>query len=93
MESKLQKKIITDLKKSGWYVVKIVMSNTAGIPDIWAGKDGKCIWVECKDRNKEPEPLQLHRHRELRKKDFLVYVIDTWELYIAMKSELSYLGY
>lgn len=85
MESKLQRKIIRDLKRTGWYVVKIVMSNTAGIPDIWAGKEGRAIWIECKDEGEEPEPLQLHRHSELRAKGFSVFVIDTWECYLRHK--------
>jgi Holliday junction resolvase len=87
LESNLQKKIIKSLTKSGWYVVKIVMSNTAGIPDIWAGRAGKCIWIECKDKDEEAEPLQLHRHQELKAKGFQVFVIDSWELYQELKAK------
>lgn len=68
-------------------MVKLVMTNTAGIPDIWAGKKSRCIWIECKDEGEEPEPLQLHRHRELKKHGFQVFVIDTWEMYLRIKEE------
>lgn len=85
MESALQKKIIRSLKLKGWYVVKIVMSNTSGIPDIWAGKDGKCAWIECKDAGKEAKELQKLRHAELRAKGFEVFVIDTWEQYLGTR--------
>lgn len=85
MESALQKKIINYLKRKGWYVVKIVMSNTNGIPDIWAGKKGKCIWIEVKDKGEIAEPLQLVRHEELRAQGFQVFVIDTWEGYLSLR--------
>jgi Holliday junction resolvase len=84
-ESALQKKIINHLKRKGWYVVKIVMSNTNGIPDIWIGKNGNCAWLEIKDKGKTAEPLQLQRHKELDEKGFNVFVIDTWEKYLELK--------
>lgn len=84
MESALQKKIINNLKLKGWYVVKIVMSNTNGIPDIWAGRDSRCIWIECKDAGKEAKKLQELRHSELRAQGFQVFVIDNWEYYLSL---------
>jgi hypothetical protein len=85
LESKLQKKVIADLKKKGWYVVKIVMCNVPGIPDALLMRDSKAVWVEFKDKGKKPEPLQLHRHKELRNHGFEVFVIDTWEQYIGIR--------
>ena len=84
-ESKLQKKIIRDLERSGWYVVKLVLTNKAGIPDAICCKSGRAVWMEFKDEGKEPEPLQLHRHKELRDRAFDVFVIDTWEGYLFTK--------
>jgi len=84
-ESTLQRKVIKDLRSSGWYVVKIVMSNTAGIPDTWIGKESKCFWIEFKAKGKKVEPLQAHRHTELIQHGFAVFVIDTWEQYLQIK--------
>lgn len=89
MESKLQKKVIRDLRKKGWYVVKLVIAMPPGNPDTWCGKDGKCIWIEFKDEGEEPEPLQLHRHAELRSQGFDVFVIDTYEQYLHIRHKLG----
>lgn len=85
MESKLQKKVIKDLKKHGWYVVKIIMSNIPGIPDVICLRNGEVFWIEFKSEGKKAEPLQLHRHTELREHGFKVFVIDTWEQYLGIR--------
>lgn len=84
-ESKLQKKIIKDLELHGWYVVKFVLTNKAGIPDTICCKNGRAVWIEFKDKGRKAEPLQEHRHKELRAQGFLVFVIDTWEDYVLVK--------
>lgn len=84
-ESKLQAKIIKDAEKSGWFVLKLILTNKPGITDLLLGKNGKTLWIECKSEGKRPTPLQLHRHSELQKQGFQVFVIDTWECYLQIK--------
>jgi Holliday junction resolvase len=84
-ESKLQGKIRRDLKKSGWKVIKIMLCSEPGTPDLFAGKSGRMIMIEAKDEGEQPEPLQLHRHREWEAQGFMVFVIDTWECYMQIK--------
>lgn len=87
MESKLQKKIIRDLKKSGWIPLKIVLCNLPGFNDIIALKNKQAVFIECKDEEEEAEKLQEYRHSLLRKQGFLVFVIDTWEQYLQIKRQ------
>lgn len=77
LESTIQKKIISKLKKNGWYVNKVILCNNPGHPDIEAYKDNRAIFIEVKQPGCKPTELQLYRHRELRKQGFEVYVMTS----------------
>lgn len=52
-------------------------SGTSGWPDrIILLPDGKFGFVEVKAPGKEPRPLQVHRHEQLRALGYLVFVLD-----------------
>ena len=52
-------------------------SGTAGWPDrIILLPDGKFGFVEVKAPGKEPRPLQVHRHEQLRALGYPVFVLD-----------------
>lgn len=52
-------------------------SGTAGWPDrIILLPDGKFCFVEVKAPGKEPSPLQIHRHEQLRALGYPVFVLD-----------------
>jgi Holliday junction resolvase len=74
LESKIQRKIIADLQKKGWLVIKVIQSNAPGFPDLMALKEGRAIFLEVKQPGKKPRPLQLYRHEQLRKQGFEVIV-------------------
>jgi Holliday junction resolvase len=84
-ESKLQKKILADLKKKGWEVVKITLCNQNGWPDITAYKNKRTLFIEAKAPKKAANPLQQYRHECLRAQGFEVYVTPTWEQYKWIK--------
>jgi Holliday junction resolvase len=84
-ESALQKKIRVDLEKSGWFVLKVTICNKPGFPDLTLMRQGAILFLEIKSVGKKAEPLQLHRHEELQKQGFKVFVIDTWEQYLQVK--------
>lgn len=81
MESKLQRKIIQDLRKNGWVALKVIRCNISGWPDVTAYRNKKAVFIEVKDEGEEADDLQQLRHDELRAQGFEVYVIDTWEQY------------
>jgi Holliday junction resolvase len=75
-ESKIQSRIIQNLERNGWFVVKIIQTTKNGWPDLQAVKKGKTIYIEVKDVGEEPDPLQLVRHQQLRINGATVFVTD-----------------
>lgn len=75
-ESQIQSKIMDRLQKNGWYVVKLMLTNKSGIPDLMALKNGKAVFIEVKRPGQKPRPLQLVRHEELAMQGFETYVMD-----------------
>lgn len=57
LESKIQARIIKRLEAQGYYVVKLILTNKNGIPDLLVLKDGKAFFVEVKRPGEKPRPL------------------------------------
>lgn len=74
LESGIQRRIIKEYERAGWYVVKLVLTNKPGIPDLLLLKDGKVRFVEVKRKGETPRPLQQYRHDELASLGFEVEV-------------------
>ena len=66
LESKIQAKIKKKLEADGYFVTKLTVTSTPGIPDLLAIKDGKALFIEVKQDKGIVSPLQLHRHEQLR---------------------------
>lgn len=66
LEQVIQTKIIKNLEKEGYYVIKLSKTNKNGIPDLMAIPKGMAIkFIEVKKKGKEPSPLQHFRIKEL----------------------------
>lgn len=74
LEQKIQSKIIKNLEKDGWYMVKLITTTKAGIPDLMAMKNGRTVFIEVKQPGGRVSKLQEFRHEELRKKGFEVII-------------------
>lgn len=76
-EKQIEKKLITEVKKRGGICPKWVSPGFDGVPDrIVLLPYGKFAFVEVKAPGENPRPLQLSRHRLLRRLGFRVYVLD-----------------
>ena len=76
-EKQIEKKLITEVKKRGGICPKWVSPGFDGVPDrIVLLPYGKFAFVEVKAPGEKPRPLQLSRHRLLRRLGFRVYVLD-----------------
>lgn len=76
-EKQIEKKLITEVKKCGGICPKWVSPGFDGVPDrIVLLPYGKFAFVEVKAPGEKPRPLQLSRHRLLRRLGFRVYVLD-----------------
>lgn len=75
-ESAIQSKIMKRLRAEGWFVIKIIVANMSGLPDLLALKPTAVLFVEVKRPGKKPSAIQEHMHAKLRALGFRVEVLD-----------------
>lgn len=77
LEKTLEQKFVTEVKRVGGLALKFVSPGFDGVPDrLVLLPGGRLGFVEVKAPGKRPRPLQLARHRLLRRLGFKVYVLD-----------------
>lgn len=74
LESVIQSSLIKKYESQGYMVVKLILTNKSGIPDLLLLKDGKASFIEVKREGQKPRPLQEYRIKELRSLGFEVHV-------------------
>ena len=76
-EKVIEQKLTKAVKQNGGVCWKFTSPGTAGVPDrIILMPKGQIAFVETKSPGETPRPLQLSRHRLLRRLGFKVYVLD-----------------
>lgn len=79
-ESFIEEKLTKAVKQNDGLCWKFTSPGTAGVPDrIILMPEGRIAFVEVKAPGEKPRPLQLSRHRLLRRLGFKVYVLDASE--------------
>jgi len=79
-ETIIEKKLVQKSKSMNGRCWKFVSPGLRGVPDrICLLPNGRIIFVELKKLGKNPDPLQLKRHKELRDLGFDIRVIDSEE--------------
>lgn len=77
IEKNVESVFIDAVKEKGGLALKFVSPGFNGMPDrIVMFPGGIIAFVEVKAPTKKPRPLQLSRHRLLRRLGFRVYVLD-----------------
>lgn len=76
LESEIQRSLIKKYEKDGYMVVKLILTNKPGIPDLLLLKNGVASFVEVKRPKGKPRPLQEYRIAELQRLGFQVKVED-----------------
>lgn len=76
LESAVQSSLIKKFEKQGYLVVKLILTNKSGIPDLLLLKNGKASFVEVKRHGQKPRPLQQFRIKELQNQGFEVEVVE-----------------
>ena len=76
MASKFQNKIKKQMEQKGYKVVSVIKLSENGYPDLLAMKDGRSVWIECKERNDTLKPLQKYRIDELINNGFEAYCMQ-----------------
>jgi Holliday junction resolvase-like predicted endonuclease len=80
LEQARQKKITNRLTAEGWFVIKLITTNSPGIPDLIALKDGKTIFIEVKQPKGVLSEIQHYRIAELRSKGFEVFIWTDYQV-------------
>ena len=76
-EKVIEQKLTLTVKKQGGIAPKFLSPGMDGMPDrIVLLPNGKCAFVEVKQKGMKPRPLQLARHEKLRHLGYKVYVLD-----------------
>lgn len=76
-EKTIEQKFVMEVKRVGGLALKFTSPGFDGVPDRMALlPGGKMAFVEVKAPGEKPRPLQLARHRLLRRLGFKVYVLD-----------------
>lgn len=76
-EQQIEQNLAKAVKEAGGIAPKFTSPGFAGMPDRLVLMPGGHIgFVEVKAPGEKPRPLQLSRHRLLRRLGFQVYVLD-----------------
>ena len=79
-ESFIEEKLRKAVKQKGGICWKFTSPGTAGVPDrIILMPEGRFAFVEVKASGEKTRPLQLSRHRLLRRLGFKIYVLNNIE--------------
>ena len=88
-ERKIEKKLALMVKVRGGICPKFVSPSFAGMPDRLVLMPGGCFaFVEVKAPGEKPRPLQIARHKLLRRLGFRVYILDGEEQIGEMLDEI-----
>lgn len=68
-----QTEIKKEMEKKGYLVLNLIKLSVAGFPDLLCLKDGRAIFIECKELNDTLKPLQKYRIDQLIKNGFQAY--------------------
>ena len=79
-ENTIEAALVDEVKRRGGICPKFTSPGSNGVPDRMVLLPGGRIgFVEVKAPGEKPRPLQLHRHQQLRRLGFKVYVLDGTE--------------
>lgn len=73
--SKFKNKIKKQYENEGYTVLSLVRVGNGGYPDLLALKNGKAIFIECKEGADDIKPLQELRIDELKKNGFEAFCL------------------
>lgn len=89
-EKDIERKLVVTVENAGGIAPKLVSPGFAGMPDrLILLPGGHMAFAELKAPGQKPRPLQLSRHRLLRKLGYRVYVIDNVKQIGGMLDELQ----
>lgn len=65
-ESAYQSKVIKQLRKEGWFCLRLMQTTTNGVADWLIMHPHRThYFLEFKAKGEKPDPLQVYRHKEM----------------------------
>lgn len=78
LEKDIEKQLVNETKRMRGQALKFTSPGFVGVPDrLVLLPGGKLAFVEVKREGEKPRPIQISRHKLLRKLGFKVYVLDS----------------
>ena len=78
LEKEIEKQLVVETKRMKGLALKFTSPGFVGVPDrLVLLPKGKLAFVEVKREGEKPRPIQISRHKLLRKLGFKVYVLDS----------------
>ena len=79
-EKNIETALVRATRNRGGICPKFTSPGMDGMPDrLVLLPHGRFCFVEVKAPGEKPRPLQVHRHKQLRRLGFKVYVLDGFE--------------
>ena len=78
-ETKIQSQITDTLKDLGFYVIRLVLAQPNGCPDLIAIRNGKTVFVEVKQPGEKARKLQKYRHKQISDQGIPVLTVSSSE--------------
>ena len=89
-ERYVEQRLVRAVKKRGGQCLKFVSPGFDGVPDrIVLLPESHFAFVEVKAPGEVPRPLQVSRHRMIRKLGFRVYILDDPERIVEILDEIQ----
>ncbi|MBT3273409.1 MAG: VRR-NUC domain-containing protein [Spirochaetales bacterium] len=89
-EKTIEHKLVSTVKSMGGIAPKFISPGFDGMPDrIVLLPGGHMAFVEVKAPGEKPRPLQLARHKLLRRLGFQVYVLDDEQQITKILTEIG----
>ncbi len=77
-EKEIEKQLVVETKRMKGLALKFTSPGFVGVPDrLVLLPGGKLAFIEVKRESEKPRPIQISRHKLLRKLGFKVYVLDS----------------
>ena len=77
-EKEIEKQLVVETKRMKGLALKFTSPGFVGVPDrLVLLPGGKLAFVEVKKEGEKPRPIQISRHKLLRKLGFKVYILDS----------------
>lgn len=88
-EKLIEQKFVNEIKDRKGLCLKMTCPSFIGMPDrLVLLPKGKLGFVEVKRKGEKPRPIQLSRHRLLKKLGFQVFVLDDTQQIIKIIDEI-----